>query len=48
MHESVEVKPIDFFEQHTTNIDSCYENVLSDNVTSIISIKQVCTIIIFF
>lgn len=39
-HETIEVKPVDFFEQHTTNVNSCNDNFLSNNFMSFTSPKQ--------
>lgn len=43
IQETIEVKPVDFFEQHTTNIKSSNENFLYNNLMSFTSSKQVCT-----
>lgn len=46
LHETVEVKPIDFFEQHTSNVAPSTDNFLSNNFTPLTSPKQVCVIIV--
>lgn len=48
LNETTEVKPVDFFEQHTANVNSCKENVLSNNFMTFTSSKQVCISILIF
>jgi len=47
-HETIEVKPVDFFKEHTTNVNSCNDNFLSNNFIPFTSPKQVCVIKFFF
>uniref|UniRef100_A0A2S2QIJ8 ADP-ribosylation factor GTPase-activating protein 2 n=1 Tax=Sipha flava TaxID=143950 RepID=A0A2S2QIJ8_9HEMI len=40
VNETIDVKPVDFFEQHSVNVNSCKENVLTNNFMTFTFSKQ--------